>query len=113
MFELKWQNTFTNFSSPVELTATRFQVVRRPGNRMLSITFRGRSETTESEGIYPRENCARKERGIFVQFVFCIFEEVNFICTAKCSILNEKKWMQLNDLTNHHEETFFVFTNFV
>ena len=25
MFELKWQNTFTNFSSAVELTATRFQ----------------------------------------------------------------------------------------
>ena len=25
---------------------------------------------------------ARKERGIFVEFVFCIFEEVNFICTA-------------------------------
>ena len=62
MFELKWQNTFTNFSSPVELTATRFQVVRRPGNRMLSITFRGRSETTESEGIYRRENCAQRTR---------------------------------------------------
>lgn len=41
MFELKWQNTFTNFSSVVELTATRFQgrptsgksnVVGRSGN---------------------------------------------------------------------------------
>ena len=31
MFELKWQNTFTNFSSAVELTATRFQGHPRSG----------------------------------------------------------------------------------
>ena len=89
MFELKWQNTFTNFSSAVELTATR------------SYSFPGSSDVREIEcGREIRKlpnlkesilgKIARKERGIFVEFVFCIFEEVNFICTAKCSILNEK-----------------------
>ena len=89
MFELKWQNTFTTFSSAVELTATRFQ--GRPTS--------GKSNVVD---YFPREirklpnleestlgKIARKERGIFVDFVFCIFEEVNFLCTAKCSILNE------------------------
>lgn len=88
MFELKWQNTFTNFSSAVELTATCFQ--GRPTS--------GKSNVVD---YFPREirklpnlkestlgKIARKERGIFVEIVFCIFEEVNFICTAKCSILN-------------------------
>ena len=66
MFELKWQNTFTNFSSAVELTATRFQSF--PGSsdvreiecgRLLS---EGDPETTESEGIHPRKNCAQRTR---------------------------------------------------
>lgn len=89
MFELKWQNTFTNFSSAVELTATRYN------------SFPGSSDVREIEcGREIRKlpnlkestlgKIARKQRGIFVEFVFCIFEEVNFICTAKCSILNEK-----------------------
>ena len=93
MFELKWQNTFTNFSSAVELTATRFQVVRRPGNRMLGECCRLLSEGDRKlpnlkESTLGKIAC--KERGIFVHFVFCMFEEVSFICTAKCSILNEK-----------------------
>lgn len=63
MFELKWQNTFTNFSSAVELTATRFQGRPTSGEieccRLLS---EGDPETTESEGIHPRKNCAQRTR---------------------------------------------------
>ena len=82
MFELKWQNTFTTFYSAVELTATRFQYIycinsiicekmychSFPGSfdvreiecgRLLS---EGDPETTESEGIYPRKNCAQRAR---------------------------------------------------
>ena len=90
MFELKWQNTFTNFSSAVETHCYSF-----PGSsevreieccRLLSEGDRKLPNLKEST----LGKIACKERGIFVHFVFCIFEEVNFICTAKCSILNEK-----------------------
>ena len=36
------------------------------------------------------KNCRAKNAGFLSILCLCIFEEVNFICTPKCSILNEK-----------------------
>ena len=67
---------------------------------------------TESILGRPLEKIARRERGIFVQFVL-YFWRSQFYLYCKMFNIEWKKWMQLNDLTNHHEETFFVFTKFV
>ena len=92
MFELKWQNTFTNFSSAVQLTATVSRVVRRPGNRMWSITFRGRSGNYRIWRNLPSEKLRAKNAGFLLSLCF-VFLKKSILFVPQ----NVQYWMKKMD----------------
>ena len=92
MFELKWQNTFTNFSSAVELTAARFQ--GRPTSGTWSITFRGRSGNYRIWRNLPSEKLRAKNAGFLFSLCFVFLKKsILFV------LQNVQYWMKKMDAT--------------